>query len=60
MGMDAEANDSWKMVGSAAERIRTIAAKIESPNADRVYVAKEYTLADLRRDLLATVQSGRE
>ena len=42
----------------AARRIREIANKLDSPHADKVYVAREYTKADLRRDLLATIPPG--
>lgn len=38
-----------------ALRVREIAAILDSPHADKVYVAKEYTKADLRRDLLASI-----
>jgi hypothetical protein len=38
-----------------ARRMREIAALLDSPHADKVYVAKEYTKADLRRDLLASI-----
>jgi hypothetical protein len=44
----------------AATRIREIADKLDSPHADKVYVAKEYTKADLRRDLLATIPLQQE
>lgn len=50
MGVDSAARDVW-----AFGRIRELADKLDGPHADKVYVAKEYTKADLRRDLLATL-----
>ena len=48
MGMEQSDTGNWN-------RVRELADKLLSPNADRIYVAKEYTKADLRRDLLATI-----
>lgn len=41
-----------------ARCIREIADKLDSPHADKVYLAREYTKADLRRDLLAAIPLG--
>lgn len=48
MGADQRAHGAWT-------RIRELAEKLNSPHADKVFVAKDYTKADLRRDLLATI-----
>lgn len=48
MGMEQENSGAWR-------RIKELADKLDSPQADKVYVAKEYTKADLRRDLLAAI-----
>jgi hypothetical protein len=46
---------------SSWRKIKEIADRIQSRYADKIYVAKEYTKADLRRDLLATIpESARE
>lgn len=37
------------------KKITALADRLISPNADKVYIAKEYTKADLRRDLLASI-----
>jgi hypothetical protein len=49
-----------------ARRMREIAELLDTPHADKslplartgVYVAREYTKADLRRDLLASIPIG--
>jgi len=40
---------------SAWQTIKRIADRLESPHADKIFVGKDYTKADLRRDLLATI-----
>jgi len=40
---------------SAWQKIKQIADRIASPHDDKIYVAKDYTKADLRRDLEATI-----
>jgi hypothetical protein len=48
MGAEQRDHGAW-------ERIRQLAERLESPHADKVYIAKDYTKADLRRDLLASI-----
>lgn len=51
MGAEQRPHGAW-------ERIRELAEKLDSPHADKVFVAKDYTKADLRRDLLATIPAS--
>ena len=39
----------------AWDQIRAIAKRLESPHADKIYVAKDYTKEDLRKDLIAII-----
>lgn len=48
MGADQRDHGAW-------ERVQELAEKLSSPHADKVFVAKDYTKADLRRDLLASI-----
>lgn len=48
MGIEQGTRGQW-------DKIRELAERLDSPYADKVYVAKDYTKADLRRDLLATI-----
>lgn len=40
-----------KIRGLASDYLFGLVARLESPHADKVYLAKEYTKADLIRDL---------
>jgi hypothetical protein len=40
---------------SSWQKIKEIAEMIASTHEDKIYVAKDYTKGDLRRDLLATI-----
>jgi hypothetical protein len=51
------AQTAWDQA-HAARRIREIADKLDSPHADKTYLAKEDTKAELRRDLLAMLPLG--
>jgi hypothetical protein len=51
----SDAQTYWDAEEWRSRRIREIADRLDSPYADKVYIAKEYTKADLRRDLLATI-----
>jgi hypothetical protein len=48
MGAEQHNHGNW-------DRIRELANKLDSHYAEMVFVAKEYTKADLRRDLLAAM-----
>ena len=40
---------------SAWQKIKEIAELIASTHEDKIYIARDYTKGDLRRDLLATI-----
>lgn len=44
------------MDSDALSKIKEIINRLDSPHADKIFVAKEYTKADLRRDLLIVIE----
>jgi len=52
MGTEQRPNGAW-------EAMREIAERLNSPHADKLYVAKDYTKADLRRDILGAIPQSK-